>query len=86
MPLLWPPKRKYNAVSAERSMKFGNIVRVETSRDLTKITNCGGRPIAKVFVAKHTASLQLLCTVGGNQATLDVRSEFEISQRSLKGG
>jgi hypothetical protein len=32
---LWPmppPKRKYNAVSTERSMKFGNIVWVETSR------------------------------------------------------
>ena len=37
-PPLWPPKREYNAVSAERSMKCGNIVRVETSRYLTKIT------------------------------------------------
>jgi len=35
---LWPPKREYNAVSAERSMEFGNAVRVETSRYLTKIT------------------------------------------------
>ena len=32
------------------------------------------------------ASLQLLCTVGGNQAKLDARSEFKISQRSPKGG
>ena len=32
------------------------------------------------------ASLQLLCTVGGNQARLDARAESEISQRSLKGG
>ena len=37
-PPLWPPKREYNAVSAERSMKFDNIVRVETLRYLTKIT------------------------------------------------
>ena len=28
---------------------------------------------------KHTASLQLLYMVGGNQARLDVRTEFEIS-------
>ena len=42
--------------------------------------------IAKVFAAKHTASLQLLCTVGGNQARLDARTEFEILERSLKGG
>jgi hypothetical protein len=32
-----PLKREYNAVSVNRSMKFGNIVRVETSRYLTKI-------------------------------------------------
>jgi len=32
------------------------------------------------------ASLRLLCTVGGNQARLDARSEFKISQRSPKGG
>ena len=36
--LLWPPKREYNAVSAERPMKFGNTVQVETLRHLTKIT------------------------------------------------
>jgi len=34
----------------------------------------------KVLTAKHTASLQLLCTVSGNQARLDARSEFEISK------
>jgi hypothetical protein len=39
-PPLWPPKREYNAVSAERSMKFSNIVREETSCYLTKITTC----------------------------------------------
>jgi len=32
------------------------------------------------------ASLQLLRTAGGNQAKLDARSEFEISQRSPNGG
>ena len=32
------------------------------------------------------ASLQLLCTAGGNQAKLDSRSEFEISHRSPNGG
>jgi hypothetical protein len=42
--------------------------------------------IAKVLAAKHTASLQLLCTVGGNQARLDVRTEFKILEPSLKGG
>ena len=42
--------------------------------------------IAKVLVAKHTASLQLLCTVGGNQARLDTRTEFEILERLLNGG
>ena len=31
-------EREYNAVSAKRSMEFGNIVQVETSRYLTKIT------------------------------------------------
>ena len=36
--------------------------------------------------AKHTASLQLLCIVSGNKARLDARTEFEISQRSPKGG
>ena len=32
--------------------------------------------MAKVLAAKHTALLQLLCTVGGNQARLDARTEF----------
>jgi hypothetical protein len=34
----------------------------------------------------HTASLQLLCTVGGNQARLDARTECKILERSPKGG
>ena len=75
MPLLCPPKREYNAVSAERLTKFGNIVRVETSRYLTKITTLRKAARSNVLVAKHTASLQLLCTAGGNQAKLDARTE-----------
>ena len=70
-------------------MKFGNTVRVGTSRYLTKITTLrrkANREQLRVLAAKHTASLQLLCTVGGSQARLDARSEFEISQRSPKGG
>jgi len=70
-----------SALSLQLPMKFGNVVQVETSRYLTKIT-----PIAKVFAAKHTASLQLLCTVGGNQARLDARTEFKNLEPSLRGG
>jgi hypothetical protein len=39
-----------------------------------------------VLACRHIRSLQLLYTVGGDQARSDARSEFEISQRSLKGG
>ena len=68
-------------------MKLGNTVPVETSRYLTKITTLSFKSVrSKVLAAKHTASLQLLCTVGGNQASLDARTEFEITQRSLRGG
>ena len=70
-PPLWPSKHQYNAVFAERSMEFGNIVRVETSRYLTKITT-----LQRKSAAKHIASLQLLSTVGGNQARFDARTEF----------
>ena len=42
--------------------------------------------ITKVFIAKYTALLQLLYTVGGNQARLDVHTKFEILEHSLKGG
>ena len=42
--------------------------------------------IAKVLAAKHTASLQLLCTAGGGQARLDTRTEFEILEPLPKGG
>ena len=84
---LWPPKREYNAVSAERPTKFGSVVRVETLRHLTKITALWRKASKnKVLAAKHTASLQLLCTVGGSQATVDARAEFKISERSPKGG
>ena len=42
---LTTPKREYSAVSAERSMKFGNIIRVETSRYLMKITTLRDRDV-----------------------------------------
>jgi hypothetical protein len=35
-----------------------------------------------VLAAKHTASLQLLCTVGGNQARSDARTECKILELS----
>jgi hypothetical protein len=80
MPPLCPPKREYNAVSAERLTKFGNIVWVEALRYLTKITTLRRKAArSHVLVAKHTASLQLLCTAGSNLAKLDARTE-------LKGG
>ena len=56
---------------------------------MTKITTLrrkADREQLRVFAAKHTALLQLLCAVGGSQARLDARSEFEIPQRSPKGG
>ena len=40
----------------------------------------------QVLTAKHTASLQLLCTVGGNQARSDAHTEFKILEHSLRGG
>jgi hypothetical protein len=64
-------------------MKFGNIIQVETLRYLVKITTLRDRD---VLAAKHTALLQLLYIASGNQARLDARSEFKISQRSLKRG
>src|SRR5277367_4336954 len=44
-------------LSLQLPMKFGNIVRVETSRYLIKITILRRRPTAKVLAVKHTASL-----------------------------
>jgi len=32
----------------------------------------------KVLAGSHSRSLQLLCAVGGGQARLDARTEFEI--------
>ena len=57
------------------ALKFGIIVGVETSRYLTKMTILWRKAArSKVLAAKHTASLQLLCTVGGNQARLGART------------
>src|SRR6266705_2297006 len=39
-----------------------------------------------VLACRHMRSLRLLCTAGGNQARSDARSEFEILERSPKGG
>ena len=77
------PKRKYNAVSAiaDEIWKYrigGNLTIFDKDHDTAEI--------AKVLAAKHTASLQLLCTVGGNQARLDARTEFKILEPSPKGG
>src|SRR6266705_4989201 len=69
-------------LSPQLPIKFGNIVWVGTSRYLTKIKTI----LRKVLAAKHTVSLQLLCTVGGNQTRSDARSEFKILERSPKGG
>ena len=44
------------------------------------------RATKKVLACSHSRSLQLLCTVGGSQARLDARTEFEILERSPKGG
>jgi hypothetical protein len=62
--LCYGRQREYNAVSVERSMKFGSVVRVETLGHLTKIMAQASKN--KVLAAKHTASLQLLYTVGGS--------------------
>jgi hypothetical protein len=58
-PLLWPPKREYNAVSAiaDEIWKYrtgGNLTIFDKDHDTAEIV--------KVLAAKHTASLQLLCT------------------------
>ena len=77
-PPLWPPKREYNAVPAIT----GEIWQYRTGGKLTIFNkDHDTAEIAKVLVAKYTASLQLLRTVGGNQARLDARTEFENPQR-----
>src|SRR6266702_7086217 len=76
-------------LSLQLPMKFGNIVLVETSRYLTKITTLQRKADRKqllVLAAKHTASLQLLCTAGGNHARVDARTECNILEHSPKGG
>ena len=80
---MWPPKREYNAVStiADEIWQYhtgGNLTIFDKDHDTAEI--------AKVLVAKYTASLQLLRTVGGNQARLDARTEFENLELLAKGG
>ena len=73
MPPLWPPKCEYNAVSAERSTKFGSVVRVETLRHLTKITALWRKASkSKVLAAKHTASLPITY-LGGSFGAVTAR-------------
>jgi len=78
-PPLWPPKRKYNAVSsiADEIWQYrtgGNLTIFDKDHDTAEEA---GRKSArsKVLAAKHTASLQLLCIAGGNQAKLDTRTK-----------
>ena len=80
---MWPLKREYNAVSAiaDEIWQYrtgGNLTIFDKDHDTAEIV--------KVLVAKYTASLQLLRTVGGNQARLDARTEFEILELLAKGG
>ena len=86
-PPLWPPKREYNAVSAERSMKFGSVVRVETLRHLTKDHGTMEEGLQKQSSCSQAYGFATITVyVGGTQARLVARNEFKISQRSPKGG
>ena len=81
-PPLWPPKLEYNAVSAERSIKFGNIVQGENltifdkDRDTAKLRRKVNR--------EQRRSLRLLCTVGGNLAKLNARNESVVQLVAIK--
>ena len=84
MPLL---KREYNAVSAiaDEIWQYrmgGNLTIFDKDHDTVEDRS----RTAEVLAAKHTASLQLLCTVGGNQARSDARTEFKNLEPSPKGG
>jgi hypothetical protein len=85
---LWLPKREYNAVSAiaDEIWQYhtgGNLTIFDKDHDTAEE---GRSRTASVLAAKHRASLQLLCTVGGNQTRLDVRTEFKNLEPSPKGG
>jgi len=58
-------------------MKFGNIVQVETLRHLTKITMLRRPPEARFLQPSIRLRYNYCVTVGGNQARLDARAEFE---------
>ena len=84
MPLL---KREYNAVFAiaDEIWQYrmgGNLTIFDKDHDTVEDRS----RTAEVLTAKHTASLQLLYTVGGNQARSDAHSDFEILEPSPKGG
>ena len=56
------------------------------SPPLNKLNEALSPSESKVLTAKHIASLRLLCTVGGSQARLDVRTEFGSLAVLAKGG
>ena len=73
-------------LSLQLPMKFGlyriggNLIIFNKDYDTMEKANREGS------CSKYTAFPQLLYTLGGNQARLYARTEFEISQCSLKGG
>ena len=67
----------------------GNLIIFNKNHNITEEGNHKQLQVnqkLQVLTAKHRRSLQLLCTVGGNQARLDTRSEFKILEPSPKGG
>src|SRR6266702_6495241 len=86
--LLVPYQRKYNVASAIAGEIWqyctgGNLTILTKVTTLLRKADCEQ---LQVLAAKYTASLQLLCAIGGNQARSDARSEFKILERSPKGG
>ena len=74
------PRLRKNANTTQSSMKFGNIVLVETSRYLIKIMT-----LRKKADRKQRRSLRLSCTAGGNQARLKC-TEFETYGGGVEAG
>ena len=69
------------------SSRFGGHSGGIVEGEKRKRTSSPGQPgrfsmaTKKVLACSHSRSLQLPCAVGGNQAKLDARSEFESRQR-----
>ena len=84
---LFCPCLRQNAntmLSLQLLMKFSNIVRVETSRYLIKITILR-RPIAKVLAAKHTLRhnyyVRLVATKRGGMRVPDLKRGGKLAHR-----